>query len=610
MKKLEAQEIYFVFILLLIGLLTVGCDGDGGGGTWDTPIPIDIDLVSSTVPVNGSAGVPIGNRLTVTFSEAMDPATINTTTFTLEGATAVEGTVTYSGVTAVFTPTSNLALITTYTATVTTGAKNLDGNPLANDYVWTFTTGAAPDTTAPTVSLTNPAEAATGVATNKKIAATFTEAMDPLTINTTTFTLYQGATPVSGTVDYAGVTAVFTPASNLAPITTYTATISTGETDLAGNELSDHYVWTFTTGAATDTTAPTVTLLNPDDGDIGVCINKTISVTFSEVMDSLTINTATFTVKKTAGALVTGVVEYDPVTNVATLNPTLNLAANTSYTATISTGAEDLAVNALAVNEVWTFTTGATTCTSPVALGAAAPFGGFGGGAGVTNEGTLTIVNGDLGTTGVSTTVTGFQDSVGDVYTITLLNDGMVNGRIYTDAPPPGGAGVGGNAETKVIADAAAADALIAFNNLSPASLPGGADIGNNLGGLTVAPGIYLAPGAGEYLLTGSDLTLDAQGDANAVWVFQAPASLTIGVPGFPRSITLINGAQAKNVFWYVGSAARIEDQCNMVGTIIASAGVTISTSGQALMTTLDGRALGLYASVTMVNTLVNVPAP
>ena len=56
-------------------------------------------------------------------------------------------------------------------------------------------------------------------------------------------------------------------------------------------------------------------------------------------------------------------------------------------------------------------------------------------------------------------------------------------------------------------------------------------------------------------------------------------AGLTIGVPASPRSINLINGAQARNVFWYVGSAARIEDGCNMVETIIASAGVTISTA-------------------------------
>ncbi|MBA4419110.1 MAG: hypothetical protein C0392_14570, partial [Syntrophus sp. (in: bacteria)] len=254
------------------------------------------------------------------------------------------------------------------------------------------------------------------------------------------------------------------------------------------------------------------------------------------------------------------------------------------------------------------------TVTNAPNLGAAAAFGSFGGGAGMTNQGTLTVVNGDIGSTGVSTTITGFRDSTGDEYTVTPLNDGLVTGRIYTDAPPPvifgPGGPFGGTAATMVIATAGARDARIAYNNLSPASLPGGIDPGaGQLGGLTLAPGIYKSAGA-TFILTLFDLTLDAAGDPNAVWVFQTAAGLTIGAPGAPRTINLINGAQAKNVFWYVGSAARIENRCNMVGTIIAPAGVTISTAGEALLTTLNGRALGLDASVTVVNTIINVPAP
>jgi hypothetical protein len=261
--------------------------------------------------------------------------------------------------------------------------------------------------------------------------------------------------------------------------------------------------------------------------------------------------------------------------------------------------------------------TGTAELTVTIApdLGVAASFGVFGDGAGMTNQGTFTTIDGDIATTGFSTTVTGFDDSTGDIYTETPLNIGYVTGRIYTDIPPPviyaAGGPFGGTAETKAIADAVAHDTLTAFNSISPASLPGGADVGDNLGGLILAPGLYLAQSPGPaYQLTGSDLTLDGQGDPNAVWVFQAPSSLTIGGPGDARYINLINGAQAKNVYWYVGSSARIEDECHMVGTIIAGAGVTISTAGQAGLTTLDGRALGLGASVTMVNTIVNVPAP
>jgi hypothetical protein len=83
-----------------------------------------------------------------------------------------------------------------------------------------------------------------------------------------------------------------------------------------------------------------------------------------------------------------------------------------------------------------------------------------------------------------------------------------------------------------------------------------------------------------------------------------------IAGPTGARSIILKNGALAKNVFWHVGSAAVINGAGGgvMVGTIIAPSGVTLSTAGNAVQTVLNGRALSLNASVTMVNTTINVP--
>jgi hypothetical protein len=575
--------------------------------------------VTFTSPANNASGVPINRKITATFSQAMVPSTITTSTFTVTGpaATPVAGAITYDTINniATFAPASNLASNTLFTATITTRVTNLSGTAMANNFVWSFTTGATPDTTAPTVIFTNPANAATGVPVSQKIAATFSEAMDSSTITTTTFTLAQGTTPISGAVTYAaaGTTATFTPSSNLAANATYTATITTGVRDLAGNALASNFVWSFTTGSALDTTPPTVVSTDPANNATGVCINKAINATFSEAMDPATINTATFTVAGPASAPVTGTVSYNNASNIATFTPASNLATNTPYTATITTGATDLAGNALASDFVWMFTTGTTTCTTPVPLGATATFAaGFGGGAGMTNQGIFTVINGDIGTTGASTTMTGFHDAgPGCTYTETPLNVGTVNGMIYTAPPPPTVACPSeGTAVTFAIATQAAADALIAFNTL--AGLPGGSDPGaGQLGGLVLAPGTYTSA-AGTFLITGSDLTLDAQGDANAVWVFQMAASLTVGAAGAPRSVILVNGAQAKNVFWQVGSAATINGAGGgtMVGTIVAQAGVSFSTAGNVAITTLNGRALVLTGPVTMVNTVINVPAP
>ncbi len=231
------------------------------------------------------------------------------------------------------------------------------------------------------------------------------------------------------------------------------------------------------------------------------------------------------------------------------------------------------------------------------ALGTASSLAVFGGGAGVTNQGTLTVIHGDLGTTGASTKITGFH-SAAVVYSETPLNAGTVDGSVYSDAPA-------GSATDFDHAKALAALALSAFNSL--AGLAGGIDPGaGQLGGLTLAPGLYKSAG-GAFMITGSDLTLDAQGDANAIWVFQMASSLTVGGSAAPRSVILTHGALAKNIFWQVGSYATINSAGGgtMVGTILSSAGIAFSTHDNQAITTLNGRALALFASVTMVNTVI-----
>ncbi|MDP9065136.1 MAG: Ig-like domain-containing protein [Pseudomonadota bacterium] len=575
-----------------------------------------------TIPAAGATNVPRNTRVSATFNVDMNPTTLSATSFTLMNAATgapVAGTVSYSAAskTAVFTPTAPavLPVSTLFTATITTGATDVAGNGLPASYVWTFTTGLLTDTVRPTVIATVPAASAAGVPTNTKITATFSKDMDATTLTPANFTVTNTTlgTPVAGTVVYSAAarTATFTPTTPpLASNTLFTATINMAATDLEGNGLAgttaalpnaSNYVWTFTTGAAANTTPPTVTLVNPANGATGVCLTKTVAATFSTAMDPTTINSTTFTVTA-AGVAVPGSVTYSTANNQATFTPTnaAGFAPSTMFTATVKSGnagVKDLSGNAMTADMVWSFTTGTQACLAVINLRSAATFGAFGGAAGVTNQGIKTVVNGNLGTTGACTLVTGFHDS-NNVYTETTLNIGTVNGTIDCAPPAPG------TAQTLQIAQQALADAQTAYNQMAglPPN-PGSAQ----LAGLTLPPAVYTAPG-GTFAITGSNLTLDAQGDPNAEWVFQSASSLTVGQPATPVQVILINGAQAKNVFWQVGSAARIEIGSQMVGTIIASSGVTISTAGTNIQTALTGRALGLNASVTMVNTTIVAP--
>ncbi|MEO8019599.1 MAG: Ig-like domain-containing protein [Pseudomonadota bacterium] len=618
--------------------------------SWNFTTGVAPDLtaptVSSTSPAAGTTGVAINSLITASFNEPMDPLTLTSATFTLScpGGSPVTGTVGYavSGNVATFTPTAVLPASTICTAQIGTGAQDAAGNGLATAFSWSFTTGVAPDVTAPTVSSTSPAASATGVAINTLVTASFSEPMDPLTLTSAIFTLgCPAGAPVTGTVGYAvsGNVATFTPTAVLPASTICTAQIGTGAQDAAGNAIAAAFSWSFTTGVAPDVTPPTVTSTNPLTGAVGVCTNKTINATFSEAMDPLTISTATLALTVTAGAAVTGVVTFDAMTNIATFDPGVDLIGSpaTNYTATIrggSSGVKDLAGNPLAADVVTTFTTNSSTCTTAPPLGVAAPFGGFGGLATLTNDGLATVINGDIGVNAASTTITGLHDAGGNVYTITPDNNGSVNGLIYTATAPPG-------SPAGVAVTQARTAALASFNSISPANLPGGIDVSSlaqcpscggagggadELAGRTLPPGIYLSA-AGTFDIGGAgrttaNLTLDAGGDTNAVWVFQTTAgtgTLNVGLtgpatPAVPIMVLLVNGAQPRNVFWFVPAGATIGTGSTVAATLLANAAITISTTGgsppTAVVTTINGRAISLTAAVTMTNAVINVPPP
>jgi len=623
--------------LLLLGSLLAACGGGGGLdpilgppalGVVPAPAPILlVPVAPSVVSTTPAAAEPpltdvaTASDIRATFSKPMSAVSLTRNSFTLAcpAGAAVNAAVSYDAATftAILTPASILPPGVLCVATVTTAALDTAGLALAANFSWRFRTAALADATRPTVVLTEPAPAATGVATNARITATFSESMNPVTVSSASFVVTSGspAVPVVGTVTYVASSriATFTPtALTLTANTVFNAVITSAATDTSGNALAGNmavapnagnHEWSFTTGAVADTVPPTVLGFNPVAGATNVCRTQSINATFSESIDPATLSAATYRVADN-GVAVAGAVSYDAVNRIAIFVPSAptGFAANRLLTVTLasgSSGVTDLAGNPLAADVVWTFTTGAQVCNPPIDLKSIAGFGAFGGGAGVTNQGIQTVIGGNLGSTAACTLMTGLHDRF-DIYTETPLNAGAVDGTVYCAPPAPG------TVAKFDIATQARADALASYNQL--AALPAGSDPGaGQLGGQILLPAVYTAAG-GTFSITTGDLTLDAQGDANATWVFQSAAAMTIGAPGFPRRVLLVNGAKAANVFWQVGAAGRIADGSTMVGTIIAPAGITISTAGQTVQTTLIGRAIGLTASVTMVNTTIVAP--
>jgi Big-like domain-containing protein/fibronectin type III domain protein len=334
-----------------------------------TTIDITPPTVLTTSPGNGASGISRSATATATFSEPMDPNTINTSTFNLRisaSGALIPGTVTYNPTTRVaeFDPTDQLPNQIQVTTTVTTGAKDLSGNALAANYTATWTTS---DQEGPSV-VVSPANGAVGVSPNVIVTATFSEPVDATTVNSTNIFLRAAgsSTNVPGTASFNSATRVytFTPTSPLAQGTTYTFTV-TGVKDTQGNTMPTPSVTTFTVG---DLIAPTVTGVVPTGP--GVAINTNVQISFSEAMDQATINSTNIVLRNTAtSAPVTATVSYNSTTNVATLLPSGPLSNSTGYTLTVSTEVKDLSGNRLAAPFISTFTTiGLPDTTAPTVV--------------------------------------------------------------------------------------------------------------------------------------------------------------------------------------------------------------------------------------------------
>ncbi|MBI5207493.1 MAG: Ig-like domain-containing protein [Candidatus Firestonebacteria bacterium] len=311
--------------------------------------------ITNITPMNNAEDVPINTKITVTFSEPIDATTINQATLYSED---INGTVTYNGTVATFTPSEDLSYNRIYKIIINKNIKDIAGNKLESDYVWSFKTGDIPDTTSPKIIEVNPKNGSENIQLNTSITAAFSEPIDISAINSSTFYISGG---ITGKITYSGITLAFIPSTNLSSDTVYSLIITKDVKDLAGNALESDYIWSFKTGSITDITLPEIIEVNPLNGANNIPINSNITVTFSEPINALSITTSTFYI--TLSENISGTVEYNGIA--AIFKPLSNLSPNTTYTAVITNSIKDLSGNKLKSDFSWSFTTGSIPDLTP-----------------------------------------------------------------------------------------------------------------------------------------------------------------------------------------------------------------------------------------------------
>lgn len=326
--------------------------------------------------------------------------------------------------------------------------------------------------------------------------------------------------------------------------------------------------------------APTVNSTSPINSAIAVALNQKIAASFNIPMDASTINVATFTLKIGIAA-VPGFVSYSGTTAIFT--PASNLSTNALYTAVITTGAKDMAGNALANNYVWSFTTGTALIAAqiPVDLGTSSDFVILAK-TGISTTG-ITSITGDIGISPTAATyITGFgliMDASGTFSTST-----KVAGKVFaSDYINP----------TPAKMTAAISDMETAYTNAAGRVTPDFSELfTGDLTGQTLTSGLYkwstgVLVSAGGLIISGS---------ATDVWIFQIAQNFELGNNA---TVTLVGGAKAENIFWQVAGQVIVGTSAAMKGIILCQTQIVVSNGA-----TLTGRALAQTAVTLDANTV------
>jgi Domain of unknown function (DUF4082)/Malectin domain/Bacterial Ig-like domain len=318
--------------------------------------------VLSTVPAANATGALRTTSVRATFSRPMDPATVTSSSFTLEGpgGTPVASGVTYDDATdtAVLTPSAPLTYATAYTARLSTAIRARDGKPLSAPATWSFT---VLDQVPPVVTSTVPVEGSSEFGPGLRPRAQFSKPMDASTLTPSRFTLTGPGGAVAGAVSYdaATRTAIFTPTAALAA-GNYTARLDGSIAASDEATLDTPFSWSFT---VVDPAPPlTVDGQTPAGGATRVARDTTVSVRFSRSLEPSTLTTSSFLLRHESGTPVAADLAYEPSTRVATLTPSAPLQGGIDYT--VSLAGSITAADATALAPVsWGFRSSVCPCS-------------------------------------------------------------------------------------------------------------------------------------------------------------------------------------------------------------------------------------------------------
>ena len=337
-------------------------------------------------PMNGATGVPINVAPDAQYSQALDPSTVTTTNVYLYGGgktIASQLSLDATGTIIHLAPSSSLAANTIYSVTLN-HLKGANGTSVSYQ-AYSFTTGAASATAAPTVVTVSPADKLSNVPLNANVGVVFNGVIDPLSVSVSSIALTGGGTTaVPATISFSdnNQKVLVTPQAPLPPSVVMTLTIS-GVTDVAGNAVTP-FTSTFTTGTAAATSNFGVVVENPVASATNVPVNAAISLQANAQIDGTTVSTNSFQVYDTTlNQTVAGSYSLSPDGKTVYFVPTMQLAAGRGYQVNFYYGGmTDVAGNSLTNGCTgclynYTFTTGFAASTAPPQVTGISPANGL-----------------------------------------------------------------------------------------------------------------------------------------------------------------------------------------------------------------------------------------